>query len=66
MKKKCNGPCGQEKELDKFGKEKHGKYGVKSICKDCDRIKNKIRYELKKEEILIKCKEYRDKGRVKQ
>lgn len=32
--KTCN-RCGEARTLDQFSKQKHGKHGVRGICKDC-------------------------------
>ena len=42
QKKVCN-VCGEELPIDAFYKKKHGKYGVRAICIECD---------------LTKCKDY--------
>jgi hypothetical protein len=50
--KKCNGPCGEEKDLEEFGINKIGKYGRRNICKKClngrsrDEWKEKVTREM--------------------
>jgi hypothetical protein len=50
MIKKCN-KCGVEKELSKFYKQTHGKFGVDSYCKECRKEANRKSYnpEVKKQ-----------------
>jgi hypothetical protein len=47
----CNG-CNIEKNIASFGKHKYAKYGIRSICKDCERKKYKQYYELNKHDII--------------
>jgi hypothetical protein len=44
LMKFCNG-CGFEKELDRFYKQKVGKYGVSSICKECCRVHSRLYHQ---------------------
>ena len=35
--------CGEEKPLEEFYTDKHGKYGRKSVCKECEIKQHKIK-----------------------
>ena len=50
----CTGKngCGLYKEATKFGKDNRNKTGHKNLCKECDALLAKQRYELNKEKIL--------------
>lgn len=37
--------CGEEKPLEEFYTDKHGKYGRKSVCKECEIKQHKIKKE---------------------
>jgi hypothetical protein len=50
--------CNIEKNLDQFSKNKNIKGGFNNRCKVCCSVRNKKRYELKKEDIKIKCNQY--------
>jgi hypothetical protein len=50
--------CNIEKDLDQFSKNKNIKDGFNNRCKICCSIRNKKRYELKKEDIKVKCNQY--------
>ena len=52
MQKRCT-KCGEEKPLEMFSKNKKGKYGGSSRCKECDK-------EYRQENIK-KAKEYQQK-----
>jgi hypothetical protein len=54
----CN-TCNTTKELELFPIQKMGKYGRNAQCKACVSIRNKARYDSKKEEICKQVKEYR-------
>ena len=58
--KKC-AKCGKLKPISEFHKNKDGKYGVGSRCKEC---KNEY-YENNKEKILEQQKEYRENNYVR-
>ena len=47
IKQTCTGECGKEKPatLDYFYRHKSGKFGVKSICKECE-IKTTVKYNV--------------------
>lgn len=45
--------CSVEYELDFFRKDKRGKYGVRSICKNCDKIYNKDYYLKNKDKLIF-------------
>lgn len=42
--KKCT-ICKKEKDVDDFNKNKNGKYGVDSYCRECSKIRDKERYK---------------------
>jgi len=48
MKKCCN--CGKEKELEEFVKDNRRRDGYSTLCKECKRERDKIRYYEKKNE----------------
>ena len=48
--KRCS-KCGEEKELGEFYKDKFGKYGVRSICKICQKELHKINYIKNKKKV---------------
>lgn len=52
--------CKTSKTLDSFQKFKRGKYGLKSECKDCTKIRSAAYYEANKDRILKRHKIYRD------
>ena len=58
----CN-TCNTIKELGMFPIQKMNKYGRGAQCKLCVSIRNKARYELKKEAIRQQVKEYRATNR---
>ena len=40
--------CGKEKALDEFNNDKRGKYGCKSICRECEKVqKSEYRASIK-------------------
>lgn len=39
--KKCSS-CGEEKGFDAYSKQKAGKFGLKSVCRDCSKIKKDV------------------------
>lgn len=51
--------CNRELPLSMFTKEKHGKYGLKSICKDCATILVKKWYEKNLEHARSYQRKYR-------
>jgi hypothetical protein len=50
--------CNIEKDLNQFSKNKNIKDGFNNRCKICCSLRNKKRYELKKEDIKVKCNQY--------
>lgn len=44
--------CNIEKDITNFGKHKHAKCGIRSICKDCESKQYKKYYELNKYDII--------------
>jgi hypothetical protein len=50
--------CNIEKNIDQFNKNKNIKGGLNNRCKLCCSLRNKKRYELKKEDIKTKCNQY--------
>ena len=66
MKNCCE--CNIEQDLNQFSKNKNIKDGFNNRCKFCCSIRNKKRYELKKEDIKIKCAQYyhNNKENIKQ
>ena len=50
--------CNIEKNLDQFSKNKNIEGGFNNRCKICCSVRNKKRYELKKEDIKVKCNQY--------
>lgn len=77
----CIKKCTKCKKLlvankNNFRKQKNGKYGLLSQCKNCEKEYQKVRidelkeyrkqrYENNKEEILEKCKQYRENNKEK-
>jgi hypothetical protein len=51
MTKVCS-KCKQEKELEKFHKNKLGKYGLHHYCKSCNSIQKKKSYNYEKSKVL--------------
>jgi hypothetical protein len=47
LSKKCS-VCREEKPLELFSKQKAGLYGVRSYCKQCQKVDSKKRYEEQK------------------
>jgi len=64
MIKKCT-KCGVEKPFSEFYKEKTVKSGLRSSCKDCERLRNKIYREKNKEKVKKHAKEYCKKNKEK-
>ncbi len=73
MVKECT-KCGEEKALTEFYKEKDGKYGVKSRCKECiselvreyrlrPEIRERKREHLRRPEVQERNREYQSKYR---
>ena len=62
--KKCS-KCGDEKFLSDFYKDKTKKYGVSSICKQCNSKVSKNYYKAHKEEIIKKVVENTKKNKEK-
>jgi hypothetical protein len=58
MIKKCT-TCQQEKEISEFPKNKLGRYGVHSICKECKRN----HYNINRDIILEQKKDYHQKNK---
>lgn len=56
--KRCS-RCGEIKPISDFNKNKGGKYGRYSICKDCSKLKFKEYYQSNKGAILQKAAEHR-------
>ena len=54
MKKICS-KCKEEKSFDDFNKQKNGKFGLQSYCRDCAILARK-KYQKKNKE---KLKEYK-------
>lgn len=52
--------CKKEKNLSDFGKFKHSKDGLKSVCKICNNQNSKEYYYANKENIATKNKQYRE------
>lgn len=63
--KKCT-QCGIEKPITQFGKEKYGKYGVKSKCKVCKAETRKEQYEKNKDNEIAYGKQYRINNQEKE
>lgn len=59
MTKVC-GKCGLEKDFSQYKKQKNGKYGLYSICKDCVKERDKIYRDSHKEHKKEYNKKYRD------
>ncbi len=59
--KKCT-KCKKEKTIDKFSKEKAGKYGVRGDCKSCNSIKHKKWREDNSEYEKERQKKWRDEN----
>lgn len=57
MLKKCS-KCASKKELTEFYKNKKGKFGVKSICKSCEKQDRKQYCKDNKEEVKERMKQY--------
>lgn len=57
--KKCN-KCGNEKSVDteNFRRQSASKDGFKNVCKICDDLYQKNRYEKQKPEFILKVKEW--------
>ena len=74
MQTKTCTKCGEEKELTEFHKDKDGKYGVKSRCKECIRglvreylrrpeVRERKRDHLRRPEVQERYREYQRKYR---
>ena len=50
--------CLDSKEASEFNKQTRAKDGLKSICKQCDKILNAKRYALKKQSIILQVKDW--------
>lgn len=50
--------CKLEKEFSEFSKQKKGKNGLRSSCKECIKIERKIYVKENKEKIYVKTKRY--------
>lgn len=57
INKKCSN-CKEIKDINKFSKNKDGKYGCHSICKDCRNLDNKTYRENNPEKIREKNRRY--------
>ena len=55
--KSCN-KCGNVKCVSEFNKSKLGKYGVKSICRLCERLKYREDYKHNKNNLRERAKEH--------
>jgi len=68
LNKKCTN-CGELKPICEFNKLFKGKYGVDSICRECRKIYNRIRYQNSKEKLLLHSIQYyknnKDKFKLK-
>jgi hypothetical protein len=53
--KHCN-KCNQVLAIDQFSKNNHGKHGVRSMCKKCDKRYNDVKYNRTEPTIQIGCK----------
>ena len=62
--KTCNN-CKLEKSTALFNKDKGGRFGVRGICKDCQKVVNRERYLANREKRLAKQKEYYQQNREK-
>ena len=58
MKIKICTICKEELAIDKFGKEKYGKYGIASQCKECKKEYRKLYLEKNKVAIAERSKKY--------
>lgn len=60
MKSRICNQCGKEKLLSKFSKKSNGKFGVRSICKECTSINNKgyrkRTFKFHRSKIIERCK----------
>jgi hypothetical protein len=63
MQTKVCSKCEVEKGLGKFHKQKGGKYGVRSYCKDCANLSYKEYYGENREERLEYNKQYHEENR---
>lgn len=59
MQSKICNECGVEKRIHKFHKHLTGKFGVRSICKDCSNKKSREYYKLNAAKICKRTDEYR-------
>jgi len=50
--KKCS-KCGEEKSINEFCRDKNGKFGVRSLCKVCERKYQRERYKVP--EVRARC-----------
>lgn len=57
--------CKNLKNLTEFFKDKNRKDGYSTLCKICQKENNKLRYNLKKDEIKTKTNEYYHKNKEK-
>ena len=55
--------CNEGKELERFDKQKAGKYSVASICKSCRSTQKKQHYKTNREVITNQRKQWRDSHR---
>jgi hypothetical protein len=62
--KKCN-KCLIIKDFSDFNKHKTQKDGLNITCRECCKIANKKRYELKKNEIKQRVKQYKNNNKEK-
>lgn len=60
--KKCNF-CGEVKHVYSFYEKWNGLKGLHSECKECCRIKQRLRYKANREKLLQKSKEYAEKNK---
>lgn len=60
--KKCT-KCKIKKELSEFGKMSSTRDGLRSDCKSCRKVESKIRYEAKREELILYQRDYQKKNR---
>ena len=63
MKTKICSKCGKRKKLSEFHKDKKGKNGLRSFCKECSRIIAHENYLKNQEEIKARTKKYYEENK---